>query len=90
MTVKTLIASLTQQEDLNFLLTNRIPRNALTHFMGRFSKIRQPLAFDVVGLTFTGNWVVNQYDTTSGAFRIEGRSGQGTRLTIELPLSARA
>ena len=28
------------QEDLNFLLTNRVPRAALTHFMGWFSKIR--------------------------------------------------
>jgi phosphatidylserine decarboxylase len=31
------------QEDLNFLLTNRIPRRALTRFMGWFSKIRNPL-----------------------------------------------
>jgi phosphatidylserine decarboxylase len=30
-------------EDLNFLLTNRIPRRALTIFMGWFSKIRNPL-----------------------------------------------
>jgi phosphatidylserine decarboxylase len=42
MTVKTLISSLTQQEDLNFLLTNRIPRAALTRFMGWFSKIENP------------------------------------------------
>ncbi len=28
------------QEDLNFLLTNRVPRHALTHFMGWFSRIR--------------------------------------------------
>jgi phosphatidylserine decarboxylase len=31
------------QEDLNFLLTNRIPRAALTRFMGWFSQIRSPL-----------------------------------------------
>nr|WP_295081974.1 archaetidylserine decarboxylase [uncultured Roseateles sp.] len=31
------------QEDLNFLLTNRIPRIALTKLMGRFSQIRNPL-----------------------------------------------
>ena len=31
------------QEDLNFLLTNRVPRIALTRFMGWFSKIRNPL-----------------------------------------------
>ena len=34
---------LLQQEDLNFLLTNRVPRIALTRFMGWFSQIRQPL-----------------------------------------------
>ena len=34
---------LLQQEDLNFLLTNRVPRIALTRFMGWFSKIEQPL-----------------------------------------------
>jgi phosphatidylserine decarboxylase len=30
------------QEDLNFLLTNRVPRIALTRAMGRFSQIRHP------------------------------------------------
>ncbi len=32
-----------EQEDLNFLLTNRVPRIALTRFMGWFSQIRNPL-----------------------------------------------
>ncbi|WP_128000809.1 archaetidylserine decarboxylase [Piscinibacter defluvii] len=32
-----------QQEDLNFLLTNRIPRLLLTRLMGRFSRIESPL-----------------------------------------------
>ena len=31
-----------QQEDLNFLLTNRIPRIALTRLMGRWSRIESP------------------------------------------------
>lgn len=31
-----------QQEDINFLLTNRIPRMAATRAMGWFSRIRQP------------------------------------------------
>ncbi len=35
--------SLLMQEDLNFLLTNRIPRIALTRWMGWFSHIRSPL-----------------------------------------------
>jgi phosphatidylserine decarboxylase len=46
MTVKSLISSITEQEDLNFLLTNRIPRAALTRFMGWFSKIENPLVRD--------------------------------------------
>ena len=33
---------LLQQEDLNFLLTNRVPRIALTRFMGWYSKLRLP------------------------------------------------
>lgn len=43
MTFKSALGSLLQQEDLNFLLTNRIPRQALTRFMGRFSRIEHPL-----------------------------------------------
>lgn len=42
MTVKSTIAQVVAQEDLNFLLTNRIPRRAVTRFMGWFSKIEQP------------------------------------------------
>src|SRR6266481_330606 len=47
MTIRGLISTLTQQEDLNFLLTNRIPRAALTRFVGWFSKIEHPLIRDV-------------------------------------------
>jgi phosphatidylserine decarboxylase len=42
MTVRALINRLTQQEDLNFLLTNRIPRRWSTQLMGRLSRIEQP------------------------------------------------
>jgi phosphatidylserine decarboxylase len=38
-----LIAKFSQQEDINFLLTNRIPRALATRFMGSFSRIEQPL-----------------------------------------------
>jgi phosphatidylserine decarboxylase len=47
MTLKSTIATILQQEDLNFLLTNRIPRNLATRFMGWFSQIRQPLVRDL-------------------------------------------
>ncbi len=36
-----------QQEELTFLLTNRIPRRALTRFTGWFSRIEQPLIRDI-------------------------------------------
>ena len=41
--MKNALRRLLSQEDLNFLLTNRVPRIALTRFMGWFSKIRNPL-----------------------------------------------
>jgi len=47
MTIRGLVSSLSQQEDLNFLLTNRIPRAALTRFIGWFSKIENPLVRDL-------------------------------------------
>jgi phosphatidylserine decarboxylase len=47
MTIRTAIARLTEHEGLNFLLTNYVPRWALTRFMGRFSKIEQPLVRDL-------------------------------------------
>ena len=47
MTIRNLISSLTQQEDLNFLLTNRIPRAAVTRFIGWFSKIENPMIRDL-------------------------------------------
>jgi phosphatidylserine decarboxylase len=42
MTAKSLIARVVGQEDLNFLLTNRIPRALLTRFMGWLSRIEHP------------------------------------------------
>jgi phosphatidylserine decarboxylase len=49
--LRSTIAKIFQQEDINFLLTNRIPRRLLTQFMGWFSKIEQPLVRDAsIGL----------------------------------------
>jgi len=42
MTAKSLIARLVEHEDLNFLLTNRIPRRLLTLFTGWLSRIERP------------------------------------------------
>ena len=43
MTLRTAIGAIVEQEQLNFLLTNRVPRRLLTRFMGWFSRIEQPL-----------------------------------------------
>lgn len=43
MTIRQAIASLVANEDLNFLLTNRLPRHAVTRFMGWYSRIDSPL-----------------------------------------------
>jgi phosphatidylserine decarboxylase len=49
--LRSTIAKVFQQEDVNFLLTNRIPRRLLTQFMGWFSKIEQPIVRDAsIGL----------------------------------------
>jgi phosphatidylserine decarboxylase len=47
MTIRSHILKMLLQEDLNFLLTNRIPRRLATRFMGWFSQIEQPFVRDL-------------------------------------------
>ena len=47
MTVRSQLLRLPGQEDINFLLTNRIPRRLATQFIGWFSRIEQPLIRDL-------------------------------------------
>lgn len=47
MTARRLIDTLPFREDLNFLLTNRIPRRLATQFIGWLSKIENPVVRDV-------------------------------------------
>ena len=46
MKVKQFIQRISTQEDLNFLLTNRIPRITLTRFIGWWSQIKNPIIRD--------------------------------------------
>lgn len=46
MTLRSTLARIAAQEDLNFLLTNRIPRRLATRFIGWFSQIENPLVRD--------------------------------------------
>jgi phosphatidylserine decarboxylase len=51
MTVRSEILRVFEQEDLNFLLTNRIPRRLATQFVGWLSRVEQPLVRDLsIGL----------------------------------------
>ena len=43
MNPRTIVARMAAHEELNFLLTNRIPRRLATRFMGWFSRIEHPL-----------------------------------------------
>ena len=43
MKLQTTLRQIASNEDINFLLTNRIPRNLLTRAVGWFSRIRHPL-----------------------------------------------
>jgi phosphatidylserine decarboxylase len=45
--LRSLVNRIFLQEDLNFLLTNRIPRQLLTRFAGWFGKIEHPLVRDL-------------------------------------------
>jgi len=51
MTVRSQLLRVFEQEDINFLLTNRIPRQLATRFIGWFSRIERPLIRDLsIGL----------------------------------------
>ncbi len=47
MSIRSTLMHVAAQEDIHFLLTNRIPRRFVTQFMGWFSRIEQPLIRDV-------------------------------------------
>jgi phosphatidylserine decarboxylase len=47
MTVRSQLLRVLQQEDINFLLTNRIPRRLATRFIGWLSRLEHPLVRDL-------------------------------------------
>jgi phosphatidylserine decarboxylase len=47
MSISSVITRVATQEDVFFLLTNRIPRRLVTQFMGWFSQLEQPLIRDL-------------------------------------------
>ena len=69
MTVRTAIARLTEWEGLNFWVTNRVPRRALTRFMGWFSKMEQPMVRDLSIATWRLFCDVDLSDSAKAKFR---------------------
>jgi phosphatidylserine decarboxylase len=69
MTVRSAIARLTEWEGLNFALTNRVPRRALTRFMGWFSKIEQPVVRNLSIATWKLFCDVDLSDAAKDEFR---------------------
>lgn len=69
MTIRNSILRLVQQEDVNFLLTNRIPRRWFTMFMGRFSRIEHPLVRDLSIAVWRFFGDLDLSEAKAGAFR---------------------
>jgi phosphatidylserine decarboxylase len=67
MTLKSRILRTLDREDVNFLVTNRIPRRLLTRFAGWFSRIEQPLIRDAsIGMwRFFSDLDLSEADATS-------------------------
>lgn len=47
MTLRGALARIVANEDINFIVTNRIPRRLATRFVGWLSRVEQPLVRDV-------------------------------------------
>lgn len=69
MTIRSALHGVLQHEELNFLLSNRIPRRLLTQFMGWFSQIEQPLVRDVSLATWRLFADLELYDAATTEFR---------------------
>jgi phosphatidylserine decarboxylase len=67
--MRTVITRLSQSESLNFVLTNRIPRRALTRFMGWFSKIELPLVRELSIAVWRAFCDVDLSDAKKARFR---------------------
>jgi phosphatidylserine decarboxylase len=69
MTIRAAINRVTENERINFALTNRIPRRSLTRFMGWFSKIEQPIVRDLSIATWRLFADVDLKDAKKAQFR---------------------
>ena len=57
MTMRSAIMTIVLRDDLNFLLTNRVPRRTLTRLTGWFSRIEQPATCRYGSGAFSPIWI---------------------------------
>ena len=69
MTIRAVIGRITQQENVNFLLSNAIPRRSMTRLVGWFSRIEQPLVRDTSFRVWRLFSSVDLSDAADGRFR---------------------
>ncbi|MFO1319029.1 MAG: archaetidylserine decarboxylase [Burkholderiales bacterium] len=69
MTIRAALLRLVRQEDINFLLTNRLPRRWVTQFMGWFSRIETPLIRDASMAVWTFFGDLDLSDARRTSFR---------------------
>ncbi len=84
MSLRSELARIVQQEDINFLLTNRIPRRLATRFLGWFSQIENP----VVARASIGLWRLFA-DLDLGDARLQSFKSLHACFTRELKPGAR-
>ena len=75
--LRSALARVGAQEDLNFLLTNRLPRRLATRFMGWFSRIEQPWVRDLSIATWRLFCDVDLRDAAVEARIVDGRALDG-------------
>ncbi|WP_066268633.1 archaetidylserine decarboxylase [Hydrogenophaga palleronii] len=68
MNISRQLQRLALNEDINFLLTNRVPRAALTRFMGWFSRIRHPWVRDASMAVWRGFTDINLSEAQKSTF----------------------
>src|SRR5262249_57974119 len=73
MTLRTQMQRVLQQEDINFLLTNRLPRRLLTQFIGWFSRIEHP---PIPNLSISLWRLVSDHDLRDARLRLFRRMHQ--------------
>jgi phosphatidylserine decarboxylase len=69
MTISRTLRKILASEDINFLLTNRIPRQSLTHLMGKLSQIKSPILTKIALKFWSWFDKLDMSDATSDSYQ---------------------